>query len=47
MMIWQIANALKYLHQRDFAHLDVKPENILIYNKDPWEFKLNDFGLVI
>ena len=46
MMIWQVANALYFLHQRDLVHLDVKTENILIYKKKPREFKLNDFGLV-
>lgn len=54
MLIWQIANALLWLHQHGIAHLDVKPENIVICKlgsknngKTEWSFKLNDFGLVL
>ena len=50
-LLWQISNCLLYLHQRGFAHLDVKPDNILIIRKreagekkDEWNFKLSDFG---
>ena len=41
----QMCQALKYLHDRDICHRDVKPDNILIYSHDPYVFKLSDFGL--
>ena len=39
----QIMNGLKFLHEIQIAHLDIKPENIMI---DLWErkFKIIDFG---
>ncbi|KAK8795443.1 hypothetical protein WA538_004614 [Blastocystis sp. DL] len=51
-LLWQVAGALQWLHGRGFAHLDVKPDNILIMRrrgtgerKSAWSFKLSDFGL--
>ncbi len=41
--ILQIAEALDYIHQRKINHLDVKPANILLNEKD--EAVLIDFGL--
>ena len=48
-MLWQIANALHWMHQHGIAHMDVKPENIVIMKtgKQEWCFKLNDLGLAI
>ena len=40
---WQIASALHFAHNSGVMHLDVKPENILINNRD--ELLLSDFGL--
>ncbi|KAL1825853.1 hypothetical protein ACET3Z_012631 [Daucus carota] len=37
----QIAKALRYIHERGVAHLDVKPENIYVKNG---LYKLGDFG---
>ena len=52
MLLWQIGHALRWLHQRGFAHLDVKPDNILICkrreaegSRTDWQFTLTDFGL--
>lgn len=52
-MLWQISNALLWMHSHGYAHLDVKPDNILILHKreagekkSEWNFKLTDFGLV-
>lgn len=39
---FQIASALGFLHDREIAHLDVKPANILVDNNDVC--KLGDFG---
>ena len=41
--ILKVADALRFVHQHKITHLDVKPENILLSDKDePW---LIDFGL--
>lgn len=41
--ILQVAEALKYIHQHNMNHLDVKPGNIMLNEKD--EAVLIDFGL--
>jgi serine/threonine protein kinase len=47
----QVAYALRLLHGRAMAHLDLKPENLLLTEIQPWgtgfrgEVKLIDFGL--
>lgn len=41
--ILQVANALKYIHQRNMNHLDVKPGNIMLNEND--NVILIDFGL--
>ena len=41
--ILQVAEALEYIHQRKMNHLDVKPANIMLNEKD--ESVLIDFGL--
>ncbi|EGD72438.1 ULK/ULK protein kinase [Salpingoeca rosetta] len=41
----QLASALEYLHDRQIAHLDLKPSNLLIYLRGTRQFlKLADFG---
>ncbi|SPN73821.1 Serine/threonine-protein kinase PrkC,serine/threonine-protein kinase,Predicted ATPase,TOMM system kinase/cyclase fusion protein,Protein kinase domain [Chlamydia serpentis] len=42
-IIFDIAQALEYLHNRDILHKDIKPENILITSQG--KIKLIDFGL--
>lgn len=41
----QMCQALKYLHDNDITHRDLKPDNILIASNNPSIFKLSDFGL--
>uniref|UniRef100_A0A1B6F794 non-specific serine/threonine protein kinase n=1 Tax=Cuerna arida TaxID=1464854 RepID=A0A1B6F794_9HEMI len=41
-----ILEALVFLHSRNIAHLDLKPQNILLSTEDPdTEIKLCDFGI--
>lgn len=39
----QILCGLKFLHEKDIAHLDIKPENIM-YNEYDNKFRIIDFG---
>ncbi|XP_019418128.1 PREDICTED: wee1-like protein kinase isoform X2 [Lupinus angustifolius] len=39
--LYQVANALRFIHEKGIAHLDVKPDNIYVKNG---VYKLGDFG---
>lgn len=42
----QIIQGVRYLHQKDYIHWDIKPGNILIMDENTLQVKLIDFGLV-
>ncbi|KAG6986267.1 Serine/threonine-protein kinase RAD53 [Fusarium oxysporum f. sp. conglutinans] len=43
----QVLSGIALMHEEGFAHRDLKPQNILIYERPPaqWWIKLADFGL--
>lgn len=42
----QILRGLAFLHEEDFAHRDLKPQNILVVSTAPnWRIKITDFGI--
>jgi len=41
----QIVSAVKYLHDLNIAHRDIKPTNLLLASPESNEIKLADFGL--
>jgi len=43
-ILYQVTDGLKYLHNSNYLHLDIKPLNILIFN-DNKIGKLTDFGI--
>ncbi|KLU86264.1 serine/threonine protein kinase [Magnaporthiopsis poae ATCC 64411] len=42
----QVLEGLKYMHENDFVHRDLKPGNIMVASKTPeWFVKISDFGV--
>ncbi|XP_062819527.1 serine/threonine-protein kinase ULK3 [Anolis carolinensis] len=44
LFLQQLACALKFLHDKNISHLDLKPQNILLSTLDKPHLKLADFG---
>ncbi|XP_069819685.1 serine/threonine-protein kinase SBK1-like [Dendropsophus ebraccatus] len=42
---FQISSALDFMESKGLVHLDIKPENILVFYEDCHLFKITDFGL--
>uniref|UniRef100_A0A8C7NFQ2 Striated muscle enriched protein kinase a n=1 Tax=Oncorhynchus mykiss TaxID=8022 RepID=A0A8C7NFQ2_ONCMY len=42
--IQQVLEGVSYLHQKDIAHLDIKPENILMAGRHSDKIRICDFG---
>ena len=40
----QLALALQFIHSQSIAHMDLKPQNLLLYSKDDPVLKVGDFG---
>ncbi|XP_042368829.1 LOW QUALITY PROTEIN: striated muscle preferentially expressed protein kinase [Plectropomus leopardus] len=45
--VQQILEGLRYLHQKNIAHLDIKPENILMASPASDQIRICDFGNAI
>ena len=41
----QIAKSIQLMHEKDFVHDDLKPDNIAAFDEDISKFKLIDFGM--
>ena len=41
----QIISGVKYLHERNIIHRDIKPGNILVASENPLLIKLTDFDV--
>ena len=46
-ILGQIAKALEYMHGKKLVHRDVKPENVVLTEKDGSSVKLIDFGMTL
>jgi calcium/calmodulin-dependent protein kinase I len=45
-VMWQLLNAIEYIHSQDIVHRDLKPENLLLEREETdTKIKLTDFGL--
>ena len=42
---YELLNALKYIHEVELLHLDLKPPNIMFKNQSLTDIVLIDFGI--
>ena len=48
LFVLQVALAIEYLHSKSICHLDIKPENVLVWSESlsaPVNVKLADYGI--
>ena len=45
IVIRQICEGLRHMHENSYVHLDLKPENVLFQSRASNKIKLVDFGL--
>ncbi|KAK4639880.1 hypothetical protein QC761_700980 [Podospora bellae-mahoneyi] len=46
LIVWQLIQGVRHMHDAGFAHRDLKPGNILIASTSPmWHVKIADFGI--
>ncbi|KAK4171416.1 putative serine/threonine-protein kinase [Triangularia setosa] len=46
LVVWQLIQGVRHMHENGFAHRDLKPGNILIASISPvWHVKIADFGI--
>uniref|UniRef100_A0A7E4UQS0 Protein kinase domain-containing protein n=1 Tax=Panagrellus redivivus TaxID=6233 RepID=A0A7E4UQS0_PANRE len=45
LIVYQICEAMQYIHSHNIIHLDLKPENIMCVSQTGNQIKLIDFGL--
>lgn len=43
-IIKQVLLAINYMHQQNIMHRDLKPQNLLLENKETLDIKVADFG---
>ncbi|KAF2499006.1 kinase-like protein [Lophium mytilinum] len=45
LIVRQVLEGIRFMHEINFAHRDLKPGNILVASTSPWAVKIADFGI--